>query len=76
MLTTARYTATQYAVLSSIYELPGKVSMGFSGFVADALGYPLFFVYTACLSIPSLLLLFWLLRHSSRWLKDGASSSQ
>ena len=64
-LTTARYTATQYAVLSSIYALPGKVLMGFSGFVVDAIGYPLFFVYTAALSLPGLLLLYYLFNKSS-----------
>jgi PAT family beta-lactamase induction signal transducer AmpG len=59
-LTSSRYTATQYAVLSSLYAMPGKVLMGTSGFVVDALGYPMFFVYTACLSIPAILLLLWL----------------
>ena len=56
-LTSAKYTATQYAVLSSLYSLPGKLLMGTSGFMVDALGYGDFFLYTACLSIPGLLLL-------------------
>ena len=34
--------------------------MGASGFVVDAIGYPRFFIYTASLSIPGLLLLYWL----------------
>lgn len=57
-LTSARYTATQYAVLSSIYALPGKVLMGFSGLVVDHVGYSAFFTYTASLSLPGLLLLY------------------
>ena len=61
-LTSAKYTATQYAVLSSLYSLPGKLLMGTSGFVVDALGYGDFFLYTAMLSIPGLLLLLWLSR--------------
>ena len=61
-LTTARYTATQYAVLSSLYALPGKLLMGTSGFMVDALGYGDFFLYTAVLSVPGLLLLLWLSR--------------
>jgi MFS transporter, PAT family, beta-lactamase induction signal transducer AmpG len=61
-LTSAKYTATQYAVLSSLYSLPGKLLMGTSGFVVDALGYGDFFLYTALLSIPGLLLLMWLSR--------------
>lgn len=63
-LTNTRYTATQYAVLSSIYALPGKLLMGTSGFVVDAVGYSRFFIYTASLSIPGLLLLAWLARRS------------
>jgi MFS transporter, PAT family, beta-lactamase induction signal transducer AmpG len=61
-LTTAKYTATQYAVLSSLYALPGKLLMGTSGLMVDALGYGDFFLYTALLSIPGLLLLLWLSR--------------
>jgi len=61
-LTSAKYTATQYAVLSSLYALPGKLLMGTSGIMVDALGYGDFFLYTALLSIPGLLLLLWLSR--------------
>lgn len=61
-LTSVRYTATQYALFSSMYALPGKLMEGFSGFVVDAIGYPTFFLYTASLSIPALLLLWFLAR--------------
>lgn len=61
-LTSSRYTATQYALFSSLYALPGKLLEGTSGFVVDAIGYPVFFTYTAALSIPGLLLLVWLMR--------------
>jgi PAT family beta-lactamase induction signal transducer AmpG len=61
-LTSSKYTATQYAVLSSLYALPGKLLMGTSGFMVNALGYGDFFLYTALLSIPGLLLLMWLSR--------------
>ena len=61
-MTSARYTATQYALFSSFYALPGKLLEGTSGFVVDAIGYPLFFTYTASLSIPGILLLLWLAR--------------
>jgi PAT family beta-lactamase induction signal transducer AmpG len=56
-LTSSKYTATQYAVLSSLYALPGKLLMGTSGFVVNALGYGDFFLYTALLSVIGLLLL-------------------
>jgi PAT family beta-lactamase induction signal transducer AmpG len=61
-LTSARYTATQYALFSSLYALPGKLLEGTSGFVVDAINYPAFFTYTAALSVPGLLILFWLTR--------------
>jgi len=64
-LTSQKYTATQYALFSSLYALAGKTLEGFSGFVSHATGYPVFFIYTAALSIPGLLLLFWLSRRSS-----------
>jgi PAT family beta-lactamase induction signal transducer AmpG len=62
-LTSARYTATQYALFSSLYALPGKYLEGLSGKVVDAIGYQQFFIYTATLSIPALLLLVYLVRH-------------
>jgi PAT family beta-lactamase induction signal transducer AmpG len=64
-LTSPKYTATQYALFSSLYALPGKTLEGFSGIISHWTGYPLFFVYTASLSIPGLLLLVWLWRRGS-----------
>jgi len=65
-LTTASYTATQYALFSSAYALPGKLLMGTSGFVVDAVGYPWFFVYTSSLGIPALVMLYFVVRQRSR----------
>ncbi len=65
-LTTASYTATQYALFSSMYALPGKLLMGTSGFVVDAVGYPWFFVYTSSLGIPALVMLYFLVRQRAR----------
>jgi PAT family beta-lactamase induction signal transducer AmpG len=42
--------------------LPGKILDGLSGIVVDHIGYPLFFVYTASLSLPGLILLYFLAR--------------
>jgi PAT family beta-lactamase induction signal transducer AmpG len=62
-LTSPKYTATQYALFSSLYSLPAKLIFeGTSGFVVEAVGYPVFFSYTACLSIPGLLLIWYLAR--------------
>jgi PAT family beta-lactamase induction signal transducer AmpG len=64
-LTSAAYTATQYALFSSMYALPGKLLMGTSGFVVDAIGYPWFFVYTSTLGLPALALLYLITRRST-----------
>ena len=39
-LTSPGFAATQYALLSSLYALPGKLIGGASGAVVDAYGYP------------------------------------
>jgi PAT family beta-lactamase induction signal transducer AmpG len=56
-LTSARYTATQYALFSSMFIASGKLLEGTSGWVVDAIGYRSFFVYTAAMSVPALVLL-------------------
>lgn len=71
-LTNTAYTATQYALFSSIFALPGKLLMGLSGFVVDGVGYPLFFLYTSLLGIPSLLLIV----HLARRQPAGAAPAQ
>jgi PAT family beta-lactamase induction signal transducer AmpG len=53
-LTGAGFSATQYALLSSVYALPGKLIAGASGFVVVAYGYGPFFAGTACIVLPVL----------------------
>lgn len=55
-LTHAAYSATQYALFSSIMLLLPKFIAGFSGEFVDAYGYELFFTGTALLGVPVLLL--------------------
>jgi PAT family beta-lactamase induction signal transducer AmpG len=61
-LTNIAYTATQYALFSSLMTLPGKVIGGAAGAVVDAVGYPLFFVYSCVIGIPAMLLVIYLMR--------------
>jgi PAT family beta-lactamase induction signal transducer AmpG len=61
-LTNKAYTATQYALFSSLMTLPGKFLGGFSGFVVDGYGYVTFFVYASLVGIPAILLVTYLLR--------------
>ena len=65
-LTNTAYTATQYALFSSLFTLPGKVLAGASGWVVDQWGYVAFFVYTSALGIPALVLIIWLDRRLAR----------
>jgi PAT family beta-lactamase induction signal transducer AmpG len=51
-LTSAGFVATQYALLSSLYALPGKLIAGASGFSVEAYGYATFFTITAAIVIP------------------------
>jgi PAT family beta-lactamase induction signal transducer AmpG len=55
-LTVREHAATQYALLSSLYALPGKLVGGISGIMVDSYGYPLFFALTAAVGIPLVLL--------------------
>jgi MFS transporter, PAT family, beta-lactamase induction signal transducer AmpG len=55
-LTNINYSATQYALFTSIMLLLPKFIAGFSGEFVNAFGYPNFFVATALLGVPSLLL--------------------
>jgi MFS transporter, PAT family, beta-lactamase induction signal transducer AmpG len=63
-LTNVSYSATQYALFSSMMLLAPKWVAGYSGAFVDANGYVPFFLGTAALGLPVLLLV-WL---ATRWL--------
>jgi PAT family beta-lactamase induction signal transducer AmpG len=56
-LTEKRFSATQYALLSSLFALPRVVAGPVTGFAVDALGWPAFFVVTMVVGIPGLAML-------------------
>ena len=58
-LTNVAYSATQYALFSSVMLLLPKYIAGWSGWAVDSFGYVSFFVGTAVLGLPVLLLV-WL----------------
>ncbi len=62
-LTNSAYTATQYALFSSLMTLPAKLLGGFSGVVVDGYGYPVFFTYASVVGLPAILLVLLLMRH-------------
>ncbi len=55
-LTNKSYTATQYALFSSLMTLPGKFISGFSGIIVDAAGYVPFFLFAAGIGLPAIIL--------------------
>jgi len=55
-LTHVAYSATQYALFSSTMQLLPKFTGTFSGLAVDTIGYPMFFVGTALLGVPVLVL--------------------
>jgi PAT family beta-lactamase induction signal transducer AmpG len=55
-LTATAYTATQYALFSSLMTLPGKLAGGFSGVVVDGFGYVTFFLLAAAIGLPAIAL--------------------
>jgi MFS transporter, PAT family, beta-lactamase induction signal transducer AmpG len=52
-----KFSATQYALLSSLAAVGGIVISPTSGFLAGAVGWPIFFLISAAIAIPGLLLL-------------------
>ncbi|HYD81598.1 MAG TPA: MFS transporter [Paucimonas sp.] len=59
-LVNLRYTATQYALFSSLINLPGKVLGFYSGRIVEAVGYAPYFWITALAIVPAVGLYFWL----------------
>ncbi|MET0052274.1 MAG: MFS transporter [Candidatus Thiodiazotropha sp.] len=62
-LTNISYSATQYALFSSVMLLLPKFLGGFSGVMVDSLGYAPFFLITASLGVPVLVLVVLAMRY-------------
>jgi len=54
------HTATQFALLTALAAVGRTYLSAPAGFVAELVGWPMFFVFSSLLAIPSLLLLAWL----------------
>ncbi|MCW8889713.1 MAG: MFS transporter [Sedimenticola sp.] len=57
-LTQIAFTAFQYALFSSLMTLVPKLLGGYSGSIVDAMGYERFFLLTALLGLPVLVLIY------------------
>lgn len=58
-LTNLKFSASQYALLSSIMLLLPRLMGGYSGVMVDKLGYENFFYVTALLGVPTVILIIW-----------------
>ena len=59
-LVNQRFTATQFALFSSLVMLPGKLLSAVSGGIVEQTGYGTYFWITALVSIPAIFLFFWM----------------
>lgn len=64
-LTNVNYTATQYALFSSLMTLPGKLISGFSGFIVESIDWFGFFIYASAMGVPGILLALLVVRHQA-----------
>ena len=72
-LTNKRFTATQYALLSSLMGVPRVVMGAPTGWMVKQMGWPAFFVFCAAIAIPGLLLLLRIAPWHGRTTSESAS---
>jgi PAT family beta-lactamase induction signal transducer AmpG len=68
-LTDKRFTATQYALLSSLMGVPRVLAAAPTGWLASSLGWALFFSLCTVIAIPGLVLLKWITKLADGELK-------
>jgi PAT family beta-lactamase induction signal transducer AmpG len=73
-LVNREHTATQYALLASLLNLPGKVLGFFAGGIVVATGYSTYFVITVAAVPPAAALCLWLWWHDRRRTADERAS--
>lgn len=56
------FTATQYALLSSVAAMAGRALAAFGGAIAEAVGWPTYFAITTLAALPGLFFLFLMVR--------------
>ena len=60
-ITNKKFTATQYALLSSLMGIPRVLASAPTGYMAQSLGWVAFFVFCSLVAVPGLYLLHWIL---------------
>jgi MFS transporter, PAT family, beta-lactamase induction signal transducer AmpG len=57
--TDRRYTATQYALLTSVMGIPRTFANASTGFIVEEVGWTVFFLFCALIALPGMVLLKW-----------------
>ena len=72
-ITNKRFTATQFALLSSLMAVPRVVASATTGFIAESLGWQGFFIFCTLAAIPgmALLLVFAPLKGKNKWIPSA-----
>ena len=73
-----KFAATQYAFLSAMFNLVGKSLSGFTGIMADKMGFETFFLFAAGLGIPAIILALVILifgPNAAKGIRDSTNTS-
>lgn len=71
-LCSRQFSATQYALLSSLMAAARDILVAPSGGIADGLGWPTYFLFTLVVGLPAFLLLPWLVPWNQENPRGGA----
>ncbi|MGH6943903.1 MAG: AmpG family muropeptide MFS transporter [Geminicoccaceae bacterium] len=74
-LCNVRYTATQYALLTSFMAQTRTVLASSGGVLAESMDWASFFLLTTLSAAPALVLLFWLSRHAGAALPEAGAAA-
>ena len=74
LLTSRAFTATQYALLSSLAAVPLRTLAGSSGWLAEGLGWSWFFVLTTVAALPAMAIMLFLLKRLPPTARAGPPS--
>jgi MFS transporter, PAT family, beta-lactamase induction signal transducer AmpG len=66
-----RFSATQFALLSSFMGIPRVFVPGWAGYVAEPFGWTNFFIFSFLLAIPGVLMVYF---RADKWESDGTAT--
>ena len=74
--TNKRFTATQYALLTSVMGVPRIFLAAPTGYMAEFMGWPAFFIACTLIALPGMVCLFFLLPWAARILARTLGDNQ